>query len=507
MKINQLKTGVLLSYLVIFLNTTIGLIYTPYMLRMLGKSEYGLYALVISVIGYITILDLGFGNAIVRYTAKYRAEGKLEDQYSMFGLFLLLYSIIGVIAFSIGIYFYYNVEFLFGTTMTIEELNKSGIMILIMVFNLSISFPFSIFGAIITAYEQFVFQKSIQIIRIILNTLVMVLILEAGYKAIGMVVVVSIFNLLTLFTNYLYCKFKLRIKILFKKVDTSFLKEVSIYSFYIFLAVIMDKVYWNSGQFILGSVIGTAAIAVFAVAIQLKGIYMNFSTAIVGLFLPKITTMVTQNNSKSKVSDVFIKTGRLQFIIMSFILTGFILFGKKFIIYWAGEDYQDAYYMALLFITTLTVPLIQNLGITILQARNQMKFRSIMFFFISILSLLLQVPLAKEYGGIGVAVAICISIFLGQIITMNIYYHIKQKINILKFWKEIFKMALVPIAVGFFIYFIETIFPINTWYEYFTFIFIFIFLYTPCFWFFSLNNYEKKLLSTTFKKLLKFKTL
>ena len=75
---NQLKTGAALNYVVILLNIAVGLLYTPYMLRMMGQSEYGLYSLVASVISYLTVLDLGLGNAVIRYTAKYRAEGKTK---------------------------------------------------------------------------------------------------------------------------------------------------------------------------------------------------------------------------------------------------------------------------------------------------------------------------------------------------------------------------------------------------------------------------------------------
>ena len=83
---NQLKTGAALNYVVIVLNMVVGLLYTPYMLRMMGQSEYGLYSLVASVISYLAVLDLGLGN-IVRYTAKFRAEGKTTEQYEMFGMF------------------------------------------------------------------------------------------------------------------------------------------------------------------------------------------------------------------------------------------------------------------------------------------------------------------------------------------------------------------------------------------------------------------------------------
>ena len=195
---NQLKAGPALNYVVIVLNMLVGLLYTPYMLRMMGQSEYGLYSLVASVISYLTVLDLGFGNAIVRYTAKFRAEGKVTEQYEMFGMFLVLYIIIGIIALVAGLGLYFNVDSLFGTTMTIEELDKARIMMLFLIFNLAVTFPMSIFGSIITAYERFIFPKTVNILRVLLNTVIMICLLEMGYKAVAMVILQTAFNLLTL---------------------------------------------------------------------------------------------------------------------------------------------------------------------------------------------------------------------------------------------------------------------------------------------------------------------
>lgn len=124
MAVNQLKIGAFLSYVSIALNNIIGLLYTPFMLRMLGQNEYGLYSLVASVVAYLTILDFGFANAIVRYTAKFRAENNIKEQYEMFGMFFILYCVIGVFAFFIGLGLYFNVDVLFDATMNLEELQK-----------------------------------------------------------------------------------------------------------------------------------------------------------------------------------------------------------------------------------------------------------------------------------------------------------------------------------------------------------------------------------------------
>ena len=503
MALNQLKAGVVLSYVTIGLHNIIGLIYTPFMLRMMGQSEYGLYSLAASVVAYLTVLDLGFANAIVRYTAKFRAENKTKEQYGMFGMFFLLYIGISLLVLAIGFVLYMNVDSLFGATMTDTELYKIRVMMLLMIFNLAFTFPMSIWGAIITAYENFVFQKLVNIARIILNPAVMVVMLIMGYGAIGMVVVTTIFNVLTLLINWWYCRNKLRIRILFGHFRWGFLKEVSIYSFWIFLNVIMDRIYWSTGQFVLGMFKGAATVAVYAVAIQLQGIYMGFSTAVSGVFLPKVTALVTHSDNEKTISDLFVRTGRIQYIVMAFVLSGFILFGRCFIRLWAGEEYDDAYWIALCFFIPLTVPLVQNLGITILQARNQMKFRSIMYLIIAVLSLTISIPLAKLYGGVGCAVGTSLALIVGQVIAMNIYYYKMIHIDIPRFWKEICKMTVIPVLLGTMSFFLLQLFELDSVLELTLAIVAYSLVYISLFLWKGVNSGERQLIVIPLKRIVR----
>lgn len=504
MEVNQIKVGAFLSYVIIALNNVIGLLYTPFMLRMMGQTEYGLYSLVASVVAYLTVLDFGFGNAIVRYTAKLRAEGDKEKQYEMFGVFLILYSVIGLLTFLIGLVIYTNVDVLFKVTMSLEEMSKVRIMLLLMICNLAFTFPMSIFGSIITAYENFIFQKVVNLLRIILNPVVMILMLLMGYRAIGMVVIVTIFNVLTLLINAWYCFYKLKIRVKVRRsgFDWGFLKEVSIYSFWIFLNAIMDRIYWDSGQFILGVYTGVSIIAVYAVALQLVNIYKGFSTAIAGLFLPRITAMVTNNEGDGRISDLFIKTGRLQYIIMAFILSGFVVFGKYFIIFWAGPDYVEAYYIAMVLFIPLFIPLIQNIGITILQAKNKMKFRSILYAVLSIGSLGISIPLAKQYGGIGCAVGTASALVIGQIIIMNIYYHKKVGLDMIEFWKEIGRMSVVPALLCSTSLVLLQYINLDSLLLFVVAVILFSIVYMITFWFKGMNQYERNLFLKPIKRVL-----
>lgn len=500
---SQIKIGALLSYVVLALQNLVGLLYTPFMLRVMGKSEYGMFSIAASIVAYLTILDLGFGNAIIRYTAKYRAEGRVEEQFKMFGMFFLLYCGIGLLVLVVGGILFLNAENIFDSSMTANELVRTKIILALMVLNLAVSFPFSIFGSIITAYEQFVFQKVIAIARIILNTVTMIVLLNMGYKAIAMVVVATIFNVLTLGLNFWYCKHYLKIKLKFVRFQWDFLKEVSVYSFWIFLNAIMDRIYWSTGQFVLGAFAGTAVVAVFAVAIMLEHMYMSFSTAIIGVFLPKVTAMVVHDSDGKSISDLFIKTGRIQYCVMILVLTGFFLFGRQFIHLWAGEGYDDAYIIAMLFFVPLTIPLIQNLGITILQARNQMKFRCILYLVISLVSLGAQIPLSKYYGGIGCACAIAGALVLGQIIVMNVYYQVKQKIDIVGFWIEIIKMSIVPGVLTVLTYYVLQQYALDSVVKLVSGIVLYLVVYLPLFFMLSMNAYERDLILKPIKKFLK----
>lgn len=497
---NQIKAGALLSYITLILNSVIALLYTPFMTFKLGQAEYGLYSLVASIISTLTVLDLGFGNAVIRYTAKFKAENKEKELGKMYGMFFIIFSIIALLSLAIGGVIYFNIDSLFGQSMSEGELGKLRIMFILLIFNLAFTFIMSVYRSIIVAYERFVFQKLINLIRIILNPIVMVVLLSYGYKAITMVVVQTIFNVATLLLDYYYCKKKLNIKFRFARFDIPLLKEVSIYSFWVFLNVIMDRIYWSLGQSVVGIYCGAKLVAVYGIAIQIQQMYMSFSTAISGILLPKITALTTQKNSEKQVSDLFIRTGRLQFIVMSFILSGFVVFGRQFIELWVGNSYSDAYYICLLFFFPLLVPLIQNVAISILQARNQMRFRSLLYLVISLVSFVASLPLTKYYGVIGCAIATSCALFLGHVLIMNIYYQKRVDLDIISFWKEIIKMAIIPFILSLGSLYLLNNLIISNWISFIIGIICFSLLYIPLFWLFSMNKYEKDLVKNIISK-------
>lgn len=436
---NSIQIGALLTYLTIILGNAISLIYTPIMLGIIGQQEYGLFSLVNSIIAYIYLMDMGFGNAIIRYNVKYDAEQKVEQKNKLNGMFLLLYTGIGCISLVIGTIIYLNIEKLFGKSFSFKEIVLVKKLFTVAIINLSLSFPMSIFSAIIVANERFIFSKGLNLVRTVINPLVMLAILSLGYRSLGMVVASTLFNLTIGVLNIYYCKSRLKIKLSFGKLDINLLKEIFIFSFFIFLSAIAYQIYWNTDQFILGIFMGSAPIAIYAIATQFNGYFVNFSNVLSSMFLPKLTKMVTHKVDNHLIIEELIRVGRIQLIICLYIFGGFLLMGKAFISIWAGEVYDTSYYIAVVLMFPQILSIVQSLFATLLEAMNKHRIKAFIYLGVAFINLVLTLIFVQKWGGLGCALATAIGMLINSAMN-NIYYSYYLKLPMRYYWKQIIKL-------------------------------------------------------------------
>ena len=493
MKINQLKVGAALSYISMGLGYLVSIIYTPIMLRLLGQSEYGLYNLVASVVAYLGVLNFGFGSAYMRYYSRHKVKEDKEKIATLNGMFLTIFSVIGLIAVIAGTILTLNTELIFGSKLTSIESSKSKVLMMILVINLAISFPNIIFTSHITANERFIFQKLVQMIKTVINPFVILPVLLMGYGSVGMVVVTTVLNISVEVINAIYCIKKLKMKFSFSKFDFKLMKEMTVFSSYIFINLVIDQINWNIDKFILGRFHGTVAVAVYGLAAQLNSYYTSIASTVSSVFIPRVHRLVADSDNNDTLTKLFTRIGRLQFIILSLISTGMVFFGRHFINMWAGNNYDSSYPIALLLIIPVTVPLIQNIGIEIQRAKNIHQFRSWVYFFIALANLIISIPLAKMYGGVGAAIGTAISLIIGNGFLMNWYYHAKVGLDMKYFWKQIisFTPALVmPILAGILI---NNFFDLYNALNFLVFGIIYVIIFFISMWFIGMNQYEKDL--------------
>ena len=165
---NQRKLGIFLSYLNIALQAVIGFLYVPILLHYIGKSEYGLYQLMGSLIAYFSIMDFGLSAAVIRFYAKYKA---LKDSIGMENILAISvrgYGAVTVLTLAIGFVCYGFLDVIFVGSMTVSEVNEAKQIFLLLLLNIVITLSTMVFRSVINAHERFFFLKGMETIQLVM---------------------------------------------------------------------------------------------------------------------------------------------------------------------------------------------------------------------------------------------------------------------------------------------------------------------------------------------------
>ncbi|WP_108804101.1 oligosaccharide flippase family protein [Aquimarina sp. Aq107] len=512
---SQLKKGALLTYLKIFLINVIGIMITPLIVSYLGKDEYGIFNAIGALIGTIALLDFGLTNTVVRFVAKYRAEKDKKGEENFLGTVRILYFAVSTLVVISGTIFYFFIDTYF-TKFNPEELRIAKMMFVILVFNLAIQLPGMIFTGICKGYEKFVFPESVGIIRYILRSLTIVAVLFFGGRAIALVIVDTVFNILTISVSAYYVLVKLKVRFKLHQFSKDFIREIFKYSSWIFLFAIVNMLQWKSGSWVLGAISIPKVLGIYGIGIALGTYYGAFSTAISSVFLPRATQMSVNNATGEELTNMMIKLGRLSFIILMYIFGAFMLYGEQFISLWVGggdssadgrygiEECREIYMIALIIMIGYTLPLLQAFGNSILEAKNKLSFKAILYLVFMIFGVVVGGFLAMKHSAVGMIVGLVGGWMIVQNV-MNFYYHNKIGLNIIRFFKELFHkvllVVLLVVTVGYFINYI----PGEGWFNFIAKGVSYTIVFSIMMYFVGMLEYERELFRKPIVSLLKRK--
>ncbi|WP_339916557.1 lipopolysaccharide biosynthesis protein [Yeosuana marina] len=493
---SQLKKGAILNYVIIFLTNAVGLFITPFILNHIGSAEYGIYTALGALVGTISVLDLGLNSSIVRFVAKYRAEGDRRGEENFLATTMILYSIISSIIIVFGFIFYSYIDTYF-TKMTPSEIEIAKSIFILLIFNLAIGLPGGSFRGISYGYEVFVFPKTVNIVRYVLRTLVVIAVLIMGGKAIALVIIDTVFNLLFIGIESYYVFFILKVRFKLHEFKLKYVKQIFSYSLWIFVFSIVSIFQWKAGHWVLGRIATPEVLTIYGIGIVLGTYYGTFSTAISEVFLPRATKMTVGNASGEELTSMMIKIGRISFIVLMYILVAFASYGNQFVYLWVGKELgiegsHKIWLIALLIMLAYTLPLLQGFGNSILEAKNKLAFKAILYVSFLFLGVILGAFLAKSYGALGMITGTVTGWIIVQNV-MNFYYNNVIGLNILRFFKEILHKTFFTVLLLVLIGYLISLIPGNGWFNFILKAGLYSLIYFPVMYVLGMIKYEKEL--------------
>lgn len=493
----QLKIGVLLSYLNIGLGNLIPIFYTPVMLAILGQNEYGLYKLSSSVTSYLSLISMGIGSAVTRYLIKaYTEEGK-EAEERVLGLFMVIFQIIAILTFVVGLGLTINLNVWYGEALNHLELSRMKILVFLMVCNTALGFSISPYMSIVTAHERFIFYQCMSIMATCATPIANLIMLLLGYKSIGMAVSTLIVNIVIRLIYLSYVRRNMGIRAKYKDMPKNLIREILLFSFWVFVSNVVGQLYNATDTVMIGAVpkLATKGVAVYSIGITFNSIIGGMTTSLSSLMTPIANKMVFSGCSNDELTAVATKVGRIQGLIFMLAMSGFVAFGKPFISFYAGQEYKDAYWITIITTLPCIVYIVQSVFLSVVIAKNKHKFRSIVYLGIAIVNVIgTWFLMNTKLGIIGAALMTGIATLIGQGVVMNWYYAYNIGLDIKFFWKELSIIVLWPWSLC------AVVWLTRIWLDYYNIgilifgIFAYTVLYTLIAWLFVLNDYEKNLI-------------
>ena len=447
---SQKKAGALLGYANILVKNLVNLIYVPLLLHFLGQGDYGVFQMTNSVVFALTLLSAGFYGSYVRFYMRERAAGCPDNGLGvrrLNGMFLLVYLTVAVLCLIGCGVMVLNVHALFSGGLTAQEINLARALLMVMGVNIAVTMLSTPFDSYIVAHERFVFQQSRQLFTALAQPFLAVLLLWLGMGAGGVACAQLTISTILLVWNIAFATRKLSMRFTFYGLEWSLFKAVAIFSFWIFLNQIFDLVNNNVPNFLLGAMASSTAVAVFAIAVQIRNIFFSMSTTMSNVFTPQINRIVAESDNNTVLTQLMTRVGRYQMIIFWYLFGGFIVLGRYFVHIWAGDVNADAYWLCLIMVLPVMVPLTQNTGIEIQRAKNRHKTRSLIYILTSVIDIVISVLLIPSLGYWATAIGYVASIALGTGLFMNWYYHTRIGLDMVYFWKHQLPTILLALAV------------------------------------------------------------
>lgn len=492
-KEDNLKFATICSYVSLGISSGSSVFFTPYMIRMVGEGEYGVYQLIGAFVGYLTILDAGMSSAITKYVTIYRNKNQRKKEENFLFFISIFYFVISVIIMILGGGLYAKIPEMFAGSLTCYELKLAKRMFLVLLFNLIITVWGGIFRGMLNAYRVFVSVKIMEIVKAAGRIILIYFLIENGIGSMGIVISDTIFNVLAFGWCLMLTVLRIDIKARYHYFDWGQMKEVAFYSFFMFLNIVFDQLNWKVDNLVIGIKLSSVWVTIYSIGSNFAYAFLNMSVAVKGFFLPLVVEMEAKGCNENDYTEYLIKTGRLQGFLLFYVLGAFVFHGRNFITLVMGKDYYEAWLVGGLIMIGMVFPLIINAGHAILQAKNYHYIYVLVCFGVSVFNMLATWKVIDEHGIVGAALMTMLSFFIGQGLFLSLFYKKRLGINMGKVVKAILQANIFPMLPVIVFEFVFDVTYQNTWGSFLYQCVVYSGIYWISVYVMGMNDEEKKL--------------
>lgn len=444
-KHSEIKTGVLLSYALLIINTIYGLLITPSILKYVGDSSYGVYKSVSSLSASLAVMDLGLGATMTRYMAKYNARNERE-QASNFAAMMLIQCSILVVLFSVcGGFVYASIQGIYSGTFSQGEIILAKKLVAVLLLNMVLRLLENLLSGIAMGFERFTVANGVKLVSVLLKFTLILVLLPIVKNILLVVLLETALVSVSIIYFGVYIHLKIGIKPRLKQWDQKVFHESMGYTLLMFIQTLTVQFNGNVDNILIGARLGASSVTVYSMSLVIFGMYENLSGSIANIMLPNMTKRIEANQTAEQLQKGVEKAGKYQFILLGAALGGFIVLGQDFYKLWLGSGFEDCYWLTLILIIPVTFPMVQNVSLSILRAKNKMGYRTTTLALSCVVNVIVTLIGLRQWGYWGAAIGTACAT-IANLVFMNVYYKRHLQFRIFQMFMNI--MGKTAVCAG-----------------------------------------------------------
>ncbi len=497
MRKSEVKYGALLSYFLIFANAVYGILVSPFILRTIGAGELGVYETIGALAASISVLEFGIGSTMQRYIANMVAKKQNREIENFSAMGLIQTGVLSVVIALVGFGLYFTLEPAYGESFTVIELVRAKEIYVLFMIQVILHMVENFFFGILAGYNRFTFSNSLKLVALILRIALCYIFLPIFPNAATLVCATLVMEIVLIVVEVFYLKKKLHHRSRLYHWDHSLFRESFVYTLLMFAQTVIVQFNGHVDSWVIAAYMGSVAVAIYSFAIKIYNMYQQCAMSISGVLLPTVTNRLLENADARDMEDMVIKYGRMQWSFLSALFMGLICLGKEFFSVWLSDELgaatRDCWILCLILVIPMTLPLVTNVCLTILRAKNLMHFRTVSLGYSLIANALMTLIGTYFWGYWAAAIGTALSTLIGSVISMNIYYHRKLGMNMLRVYGCILRrITLCPLVAAIPCVILNR-FWYGTWLAFVGKTACFMLIFLPMLWLYGLTTEERKI--------------
>lgn len=486
-------------------NMITGLVLSSFLLRTLGDTEYGLYQTIASFSTYLVLLEFGTGTVMTRNVSvclnNTEPEKRQEQVNRNYSTIWIISLVLSVVIIAVSFVFYLNLGNIYANSMNASQIKYGKNIFLFLIVYIIVNYLTQNINGLLLAEEEYTFANIVTLFKILIRvTLLLALISLFRYSIIIAMVDMSL-GIIAFIVSLVYSKKRYHVKISPKFFDKSIFVSSIPMCIALLLQVLVNQANSNVDKFVLGVMMSVESVALYSVVQYIFTMFSSIATIPVSMFLPEVSKNMAKNMEREDFTDTLISPCRLTVMICGSILCGFFAIGKQFVSLLYGAGKTDAWLYAMIILVPMFLNMTNAVCINVLDIANKRLVRSLALTGTTIANIALTVLFIGWWGIIGAVIATAITLIIGNVFFINLYYIKKFDIKIFHLFKEAYK-GLLPFQMiaGAAAFFVAMLIP-NTFVSFLTGGVIYVVISVPLIVLFGLNSAEKSRMKKILRRL------